>query len=87
MGRNEKTRSESFNGRIEILSGNVRRLRLKAGLTQAELVAKAELKRQPTLSEIEKRSDAVNPTLDTLCRLADALDVDLIKLLSPPRKS
>lgn len=89
MGRKykDKTPSKSFAEKREILAANVRRFRDRAGLTQAELVEKAELMRAPLLSEIEHNSNKVNPTLETLCRLAEALGVDVVKLLTPPRNT
>ncbi len=87
MGRKSKDPPESFLEFRGILAANVSRLRAKAGLSQGELAAVAELKRQALVSDIERDSDVVNPTLETLCRLAEALKVDLITLLSRPRKS
>lgn len=88
MGRDYKDRkpSKSFVKIRKVLAANVRSLRDELGLTQAELVVKAELMRQPLLSEIERNSDAVNPTLEMLCRLADGLDVDVVELLTEAKK-
>lgn len=88
MGRDYKDRkpSKSFVKMRKVLAANVRSLRDELGLTQAELVVKAELMRQPLLSEIERNSDAVNPTLEMLCRLADGLDVDVVELLTEAKK-
>jgi DNA-binding XRE family transcriptional regulator len=59
-----------------------RGIRVEAGLSQGPLAEKADLKRQALLSDIERCGDSVNPTLETLCRLAAALKVDVITLLS-----
>ncbi|MBR1188551.1 helix-turn-helix domain-containing protein [Bradyrhizobium sp. AUGA SZCCT0160] len=87
MGRNEKKQPPSFLRYRKVLGDNVLRLREEAGLSQAELAEKADLKRQALLSDIERSRETVNPTLETLCRLAAALKVDVITLLSRPDKS
>lgn len=83
MGRKIKEPPKTFLRNRKILAANVLRLRENAGLSQAELAAAADLKRQALLSDIERCTDTVNPTLETLCRLAEALKVDLVTLLSP----
>jgi len=87
MGRNEKKPPPSFLRYRKVLANNVLRLREEAGLSQGQLAEKADLKRQALLSDIERCSDSVNPTLETLCRLAAALKVDVITLLSRPNQS
>ncbi|WP_035963294.1 helix-turn-helix domain-containing protein [Bradyrhizobium sp. URHA0013] len=91
MGRKykdkEKTTPESFKVLRANLSQNVKMLREKKALTQLELVNLAELMRPALLSDIERNVNTVNPTLETLCRLAEALEVEVVKLLSPPRKT
>lgn len=86
MGRNIKEPPKAFLRNPKILAANVLRLRENAGLSQAELAAAADLKRQALLSDIERCTDTVNPTLETLCRLAEALKVDMVTLLFPSGK-
>jgi transcriptional regulator with XRE-family HTH domain len=54
-------------------------LRLRAGLTQRQLAAKAGL----SLDEVRsiEQGRAANPTLKTLFRLSSALDVSMAELL------
>jgi transcriptional regulator with XRE-family HTH domain len=68
---------------VRILARNVRRLRLERGFSQEDLAAEAST-RQALVSEIEA-GDA-NPTLDSLARLAQALQVDFAELFNAPRK-
>jgi transcriptional regulator with XRE-family HTH domain len=74
---------ESRNSPRSVLARNVRRLRLERGFSQEELAAEAST-RQALVSEIEA-GDA-NPTLDSLARLAQALQVDLAELFNASRK-
>src|SRR3954453_15244388 len=62
----------------EALAANVRRLRTAQGLTPATLAARAEVSRG-ILIQIEQRR--VNPSLGTLVRIADALDVGVQQLV------
>jgi transcriptional regulator with XRE-family HTH domain len=67
---------------MQILFGeNLRLARLRAGLTQQELAAKANI-RQAHLSQIE--GGKLNPMLMTMVALADAVGNDLRTLLKPP---
>jgi DNA-binding XRE family transcriptional regulator len=67
---------------MQILFGeNLRIARLRAGLTQQELAAKANI-RQAHLSQIE--GGKLNPMLMTMVTLADAVGKDLRTLLKPP---
>jgi transcriptional regulator with XRE-family HTH domain len=67
---------------MQILFGeNLRLARLKAGLTQQELAAKANI-RQAHVSQIE--GGKLNPMLTTMVTLADAVGKDLRTLLRPP---
>jgi transcriptional regulator with XRE-family HTH domain len=59
------------------LGRKVRELRLSINMTQADLADEAEI-RQALISEIE-RGEA-NPTLDSILRIAVALDVSLSAL-------
>jgi transcriptional regulator with XRE-family HTH domain len=74
---------ETRNSPRSILARNVRRLRLERGLSQEELAAEAST-RQALVSEVE--SGDANPTLDSLARLAQALQVDLAELFNASRK-
>ena len=72
---NPKFREVWDNSRTEYrLLGELIRLRKEQGLTQKELAEKTG-KRQQVISQIEKHEKS--PTLKTLCRLADALNVDI----------
>lgn len=69
------------------LAVRLRTLRLAAGLTQAALAQRARVTTE-TVARLERavRSRAsanVNPSLDTLARLAAALAVDVAELLRP----
>jgi XRE family transcriptional regulator, regulator of sulfur utilization len=64
------------------LSENLRYLRQRRELTQAQLASLAGIPR-PTLALMESGSS--NPTLGVLCRLSAALQVSIDELLSPPR--
>jgi transcriptional regulator with XRE-family HTH domain len=64
----------------QLLAANMRRLRKTHGLTQEELGNAAGVY-QPLISEIE--NCAANPALDTLDRIAAALQVDPSELFVP----
>ena len=67
---------------MQILFGeNLRLARLRAGLTQQELAAKANI-RQAHVSQIE--GGKLNPMLMTMVVLAEAVGKDLPTLLRPP---
>jgi transcriptional regulator with XRE-family HTH domain len=63
------------------LGVNVFRLRKAAGLTQEQLAKRAGL-RQPRIAEIE-RGDA-NPRLETIAKVAYALNAEVAELLRNP---
>jgi len=72
------------------LAEHVKQLRLEAGLTQAELAARAGVTVE-TVARLERvlrgRSSAnSNPSLETLVRLASALGVEVAELLSEPSR-
>ena len=72
------------------LADHVKQLRLEAGLTQAELAARAGVTVE-TVARLERvlrgRSSAnSNPSLETLVRLAGALGVEVAELLSEPSR-
>ena len=55
-------------------------LRIERGLTQEELAHKARM-RQPNIARLE--SGRITPSLDTLRRIAEALDAELVVRLEP----
>ena len=61
-----------------ILARNLRRLRLERVWSQDDLAAEADV-RQALVSAIEV--ETANPTLETLDRVATALEVELARLL------
>lgn len=66
-----------------LFASNLRKLRLKNGLSQEELAELSGLHRTYVGSvEREER----NISIDNMERLADALGVDLIELLRKPRR-
>ena len=72
------------------LAEQVRQLRVQAGMTQAELAARAGVTVE-TVARLERvlrgRSSAnSNPSLETLARLSQALGVEVSELLSVPSK-
>src|SRR6187397_1299717 len=72
------------------LAEQVRRLRIQAGLTQAELAARAGVTVE-TIARLERvlrgrLSANANPSLETLVRLASALGVEVSELLSEPSR-
>lgn len=64
---------------ISIFARNVRRLRQKKGMTQEELAFEAEID-LTYVGGIERRKR--NPSLLVMGRIANALSVPLVKLLS-----
>ena len=62
----------------EIVGSNIRTCRTDAGLTLEKLAEKADMS-WPYLSEIERGRD--NISIDKLARLAQALSVNLSKLV------
>lgn len=74
---------ESRNSPRSVLARNVRRLRRERGLSQEALAAEAKM-RQALVSDLEL-GDA-NPTLKSLTRLAQALQVDMAELFDASRK-
>ncbi|HYQ42238.1 MAG TPA: helix-turn-helix transcriptional regulator [Polyangiaceae bacterium] len=72
------------------LAEQVRRLRIQAGLTQAELAARAGVTVE-TIARLERvlrgrLSANANPSLETMERIGTALGVEVSELLSPPGK-
>lgn len=85
-GRTIQTLSDIANR----LADHVKQLRLEAGLTQAELAARAGVTVE-TVARLERvlrgRSSAnSNPSLETLVRLSSALGVEVAELLSEPSR-
>lgn len=66
----------------ERVGKNIRRLRKEKGLSQEELAEVAEFHRT-YVSQLERY--VTNISIDGLERLAQALEVDIIELLRPPR--
>ena len=62
------------------LAANIRRSREALGLSQERLAFEAGIDRT-MLSKIERRLS--NPSLDTLLKLAERLDLDITDLLAP----
>ncbi len=75
----EKTKS----GCQELVRRNVRRLRTEKGWSQHTLAVEANITRA-YLGRLEARGR--NLTLDTICALAEALDVDPRELFRPPQE-
>src|SRR3954465_1138753 len=72
------------------LAEQVRRLRLQAGLTQAELASRAGVTVE-TIARLERvlrgrLSANANPSLETMERIGTALGVEVAELLSAPGK-
>ena len=67
-----------------MLSENLARIRKEKGLTQEALAVKLNVVRQ-TVSKWEK--GIAVPDADTLCAIADALDVSAAQLLGQPEKT
>ena len=61
------------------LGAELRRARLRAGLTQEELSFRAEVDRS-YISQLER--DLKSPTVDTLLRLCQALGVSASKIIA-----
>lgn len=59
----------------------IRQRREELGLTQAWVADKADMTRN--LPSMIERDPAYNPTIDTLRKIADALDCDLVVKLKP----
>ena len=68
----------------ENLADNILKLRESRGLTQAQMAKTAGIPR-PTWANVE--SGSANPTLNVLLKIAEALQVTIEELLSPPRAS
>lgn len=64
------------------LGNNIRQLREARGMTQAQIAKVAGVPR-PTWANLE--SGAANPTLAVMIKVADALQVSLEELITPPR--
>lgn len=63
---------------LKQIGSNIRKMRLKKGLTQIELAYASEIE-ENTLVRIEKGK--TNPTAKTLLRIAGALEVRLTELV------
>jgi transcriptional regulator with XRE-family HTH domain len=67
---------------IQRVRKNVKRLRLKKGLTMVELADGAELEKQH-IYRLETGSENTIPNLKTLIKIAKGLEVDLQELFKP----
>ena len=84
-------RAVSVNAIALRLAGQVRQLRVDAGMTQAELASRAGVTVE-TVARLERvlrgRSSAnSNPSLETLARLSEALGVEVAELLASPART
>jgi transcriptional regulator with XRE-family HTH domain len=66
-----------------MLAGNIRKLRLKKGLSQEKLARLADIS-NATLVKIEAEV-AKEPTITTVTKIADALDVSIDELIGRKR--
>jgi transcriptional regulator with XRE-family HTH domain len=85
MGKRPKTPDEDFTQYDDVLKAvgvRLREARQKAGLTQAQLGTKADLK-QSYIFELE--TGGSNITLRTLAKMADVLELDVRDLLPEGR--
>ncbi|MDP2453827.1 MULTISPECIES: helix-turn-helix domain-containing protein [unclassified Kaistella] len=65
---------------LEIIGKRIREVRLSKNLTQLDLVSRIDGEVDPTnISRIE--SGRTNPTIFTLHKLADAMEISLVQLL------
>ncbi len=74
---------ENLDPEFELME-SLLKARQRSGLTQAELAEKIGTK-QPALSRLE-RGGFRKATVETLHKIADALDVELVVKLQPSRK-
>ncbi|REC48546.1 helix-turn-helix domain-containing protein [Chryseobacterium pennipullorum] len=66
---------------LKLIGKRIKELRLQKGISQADLVGRMEGNIDPTnISRIE--AGRTNPTVITLYRIAEALDIKLIELLN-----
>lgn len=72
--------STAFEDVEKVFRANVARLRRERGMSQEELAFQADIDRT-YISQIER--GLANPSLGVLCRLAAALGVDVVGLLTP----
>jgi transcriptional regulator with XRE-family HTH domain len=84
--RSEDTPREGVgvDGFVRAVAGNVRSLRLQAGLTLADLAAAAGLGKS-TLAQLE--SGRANPSVETLWAIAAALQVPFARIVEEERPS
>ncbi len=61
-----------------MMGDELRKLRERSGLTQEELSFRADLSR-PYVSQLER--NLKSPTVDTLFRICDALDVSAVSVI------
>ena len=68
---------------LKKLGQNIRRIRKQKGVSQIELADQFDAD-SPTISRIEAGN--TNPTIITLKKIADALDVEVVDLVAIPKK-
>lgn len=72
--------STAFEDVEKVFRANVTRLRRERGMSQEELAFQADIDRT-YISQIER--GLANPSLGVMCRLANALGVEVVGLLKP----
>ena len=73
-----------FDQQRACLAANLRKLRLRMGISQERLALEADIDRT-FISQIERGIG--NPSLRILCQIAEQLETDVCTLLKPPRKT
>lgn len=68
----------------KLFAANLRAIRLAKGITQVDLAEKLGIT-QPSYAKLE--SGDSSPNLRTICRLAEALNCDLLELLQESAKA
>lgn len=74
----------SFENQRACLAANLRKYRLRLGISQEQLALDADIDRT-FISQIER--EIGNPSLRILCQIADRLEIDVSTLLKAPRKT
>jgi ribosome-binding protein aMBF1 (putative translation factor) len=84
--RDTSARREAYDRAKEAyeLGRRVRRARERLGMTQADLASRTG-STQPAVARLE--AGGVTPSLETLHRVADALGLELVVDLRPPRRA
>lgn len=86
MAKRNRPEEESWNDYVGQIATNLRRIRLKAGLSQEDVAYRSGLTRY-TYQKYEKGESKpgmpANPTIRSLLTLAQALEVPLTDILPP----